>query len=76
MLASNLREELTKYNTINRKNILVRNTPTFCCSISNEVESFVTLATGGPWVKMEQTLKEGRYGHVSFLVLDELVNCH
>jgi hypothetical protein len=30
----------------------------------------------GTWTKMKQTLKEARYGHVSFLVPDELVNCH
>ncbi len=30
----------------------------------------------GPWIEMKQTLKEGRYEHVSFLVSDELVNCH
>jgi len=76
MLASNFREELTTYITINRPNILVRNTPACCCSISDEVESFITLTTDGPWVKKEQTLKDGRYGHVSFLVPDELVNCH
>jgi hypothetical protein len=30
----------------------------------------------GTWTKMRQTLKEARYAHVSFLVPDELVNCH
>jgi hypothetical protein len=30
----------------------------------------------GTWVEMKQTLKEPRAGHVSFLVPDELVNCH
>ncbi len=30
----------------------------------------------GTWTKMKQTLKEARYGHVSFLVPDELVDCH
>ena len=28
------------------------------------------------WTKLEQTLKEGRFGHVSFLIPDELTNCH
>ena len=30
----------------------------------------------GAWVEMKQTLKEPRVGHMSFLVPDELVNCH
>jgi hypothetical protein len=30
----------------------------------------------GTWVEMKQTLKEPREGHVSFLVPDEIVNCH
>ncbi len=30
----------------------------------------------GTWVEMKQTLKEKRFQHVSFLVPDELVNCH
>jgi len=30
----------------------------------------------GPWVEMKQTLKEKRSRHVSFLVPDEIVNCH
>ena len=30
----------------------------------------------GTWVEMKQTLKEKRSRHVSFLVPDELVNCH
>ena len=28
------------------------------------------------WTKLKQTLKEARGRHVSFLVPDELVNCH
>ena len=28
------------------------------------------------WTKLEQTLKERRFGHVSFLIPDELTNCH
>ena len=31
---------------------------------------------GGPWLEMKQTLKEARSRHVSFLVPDDLVNCH
>ena len=30
----------------------------------------------GTWAKMKQTLKERRNYHVSFLIPDELVNCH
>ena len=30
----------------------------------------------GPWIEMKQKLKEERSHHVSFLVPDELVNCH
>ena len=30
----------------------------------------------GPWIKMKQTLKQKGGFHVSFLVPDELVNCH
>jgi hypothetical protein len=30
----------------------------------------------GKWTEMKQTLKEARSYHVSFLVPDELVNCH
>jgi len=30
----------------------------------------------GHWTEMKQTLKESRYYHASFLVPDELVNCH
>ncbi len=30
----------------------------------------------GTWAEMKQTLKEPREGHVSFLVPDEIVNCH
>jgi len=30
----------------------------------------------GTWVEMKQTLKEPREGHMSFLVPDEIVNCH
>jgi len=30
----------------------------------------------GPWIEMKQTLKKKIFGHVSFLVPDELVNCH
>ena len=30
----------------------------------------------GPWIKTRQTLKKERAAHVSFLVPDELVNCH
>ena len=30
----------------------------------------------GPWVEMKQKLKEARGDNVSFLVPDELVNCH
>jgi hypothetical protein len=32
-------------------------------------------STSGPWVEMRQRLKRNRFGHVSFLVPDELVNC-
>ncbi len=30
----------------------------------------------GPWVEMKQTLRKNRMNHVSFLVPDELVQCH
>jgi hypothetical protein len=30
----------------------------------------------GPWLEMKQTLREKRSMHVSFLVPDEIVNCH
>lgn len=30
----------------------------------------------GTWLEMNQTLKKSRYEHVSFLVPDEIVNCH
>jgi 16S rRNA U516 pseudouridylate synthase RsuA-like enzyme len=42
----------------------------------NQVELYQLTSPNGTWTKMKQTLKEGRYGHVSFLVPDELVNCH
>ena len=54
-------------------------------STMNELENSVVLVGGhnlyqlsspsGPWVEMNQTLKDERWGHVSFLVPDELVNC-
>ncbi len=42
----------------------------------NQVELYQLISPNGSWTKMKQTLKEARYGHVSFLVPDELVNCH
>jgi hypothetical protein len=30
----------------------------------------------GTWTEMKQTLKDGRFLHISFLVPDELVHCH
>jgi hypothetical protein len=30
----------------------------------------------GPWIELEQTLKNARSYHTAFLVPDELVNCH
>jgi hypothetical protein len=53
----------------------VGTTPAFSAAFVKR-KGFKTLITDGPWVKMEQTLKEGRSIHVSFLVPDELVNCH
>jgi hypothetical protein len=54
----------------------VRNTPAFAAVSMIDKKVFITLTIDGPWVKMKQTLKEARYEHVSFLVPDELVNCH
>jgi hypothetical protein len=34
------------------------------------------LSPNGTWTEMKQTLKESRQNHASFLVPDELVNCH
>ncbi len=42
----------------------------------NQVDLYQLTYLNGTWTKMKQTLKEARYGHVSFLVPDELVNCH
>jgi hypothetical protein len=42
----------------------------------NQVELYQLTSPIGTWTKMKQTLKEERYGHVSFLIPDELVNCH
>ncbi len=30
----------------------------------------------GRWIKMKQTLKQNRATHISFLVPDDIVNCH
>ena len=55
-------------------------------STMNELENSVVLVAGynlhqlssptGPWIVLNQTLKAERWGHVSFFVPDELVNCH
>jgi hypothetical protein len=42
----------------------------------NQVELYQLTSPNGTWTKMKQTLKEERFGHVSFLIPDELVNCH
>ncbi len=41
-----------------------------------QVDLYQLTSPNGTWTKMKQTLKVARYGHVSFLVPDELVNCH
>jgi hypothetical protein len=42
----------------------------------NQVDLYQLTSPNGTWTKMKQTLKEARGRHVSFLVPDELANCH
>ena len=39
-------------------------------------EMYQLSSPDGPWVEMQQTLKEGRTKHVAFLIPDQIVDCH
>jgi hypothetical protein len=41
-----------------------------------QVDLYQLTSPNGAWTKMKQTLKGTRGRHVSFLIPDELVNCH
>jgi len=43
---------------------------------NGQVDLYQLTSPTESWTKMKQTLKEARGYHVSFLVPDELVNCH
>jgi hypothetical protein len=79
IIASNLTKGQAVLFTIIKlsyKHLRFKSTSAFAASSMIEKKDFITLTTDGPWVKMKQTLKESRGYHVSFLVPDELVNCH